>query len=203
MSTEGIDREIRELANSLDRVDLRGKAAIFAVCGQALLPLLRMVENRFDSKWSFPDVAAALDVINEFATGTAEPADHSDLRARLMGTVPHGHELGAPWSTYAQDALICIDAGLAAASTNGHLKPIWIQYPLEPLTASMQIRDSDLIRSHGEDEWSRGIVNDPVFVDALVFLRAAIAEVAQSSPLRIADLRRLVERAAVLLPADR
>jgi hypothetical protein len=198
-----MDFEIRGLSNSIDRVESRGKAAIFGACGRALLPLLRSVEAQTNGRWTFSDVDLALDLIEEFATGLAEAADHADLRARLMGTVPHGHDLGAPWSTYAQDALICTDAGLAAASATDSPKSIWIQYALEPLMASTQIRDSDVIRSRGEDYWSRGIVNDPAMATALAFLRSAIAEVARNARVNHADFGRLVEEATVLLPVDR
>ena len=197
----GLDFELRELASSLDRLSVRGKAAIFGACGRALAPLVKMVEQRSNEALTFPDLDPALDLIEAFAIGSVEAADHSVLRGRLMAAVPHGDDLDAPLSTYVQDALICADAGLAAASVDARPKPIWIQYVLEPLMASMQIRDLGIIRARGNGYWSTTIVNDPAMAAALGFLRGSMARELRDAPVGQLDYRRLVEEAAVLRPA--
>jgi hypothetical protein len=60
--------------------------------------------------------------VEQFALGSAEAANHVELRSRLAATAPHGDDLDSPWSTYVQDVIICTDAGLAAASVD--LDPI-------------------------------------------------------------------------------
>lgn len=176
-NSSGLDFEVDEIAKRLDRLDSRGKATIFGVCGQALVPLLVEVEEKTEGKYALADIFPALELIEAFATGPAEAADHSELRARLMNAMPHGDTLDAPWSTYVQDALICVDAALAAASLDTTLKSIWIEYALEPLLVSMQIRDVEMIRAYGMNCWSRKIVDDPTLSSAMSFLRRAIEKI--------------------------
>jgi hypothetical protein len=201
-SNNGLYFEVRALAESLGALSPRPMAAIFGACGRALSPLAEEVERMARGRWSFPDLDPALDVVEEFAIGAVDQGDRSDLRARLMASMPHGDDLDAPWSTYVQDVLICADAGLAAASTNVRPKPIWIQYALEPQMASMQARDADVIRTHGEDYWSRSVVDDPAMAGALAFLRESIATVSRSDSVDERQYRGMVERATVLRPVE-
>lgn len=198
--TNGLYFEIRVLADSLEALSPRAKAAIFGACGRALAPLAREVEQMTQGRWSFPDLDPALNVVEEFATGAIDQTDRSEIRARLMASMPHGDDLDAPWSTYAQDVLICADAGLAAASTDAQPKPIWIQYALEPQMASLQIRDVDVIRSLGDEYWSRSVVGDPIMAGALVFLRESIAAISRDESVDQVQYRSIVEGAAVLRP---
>jgi len=195
----GLYFEIRELANTLDRLTARGMAGIFGVCGRALAPLLKQVERRSEGRWAVPDLALALDSIEAFATGLAEAANHDDLRARLMVAISGEH----PWSTYAQDVLICADAGLAAASVDSRPKPISIQYALEPLMAFMQNRDAGTIRIYGDNHWSKEIIKDPAMAKALGFLRSLIEEVSEAALADSRQFDRLVSEAAVLRPVNR
>ncbi len=198
----GLYFEIGVLAESVDDVSPRAKAAIFGACGRGLAPLVTVVEERTQGRWSFPDLDPALSVVEEFATGIADQADRSELRGRLMTSMPHGDDLGSPSSTYVQDALICADAGLAAASIDAQPKSIWIQYALEPQMASMQIRDAEIIRTHGDDYWSRLVTDDAVMASALAFLRELIAAVSRNDLVDQGQYRAMVEAAAVLRPAD-
>lgn len=194
----GLYFEIEELAEALGGLTSRGMATVFGVCGRALAPLLKLVEQRSEGRWTVPDLALALDLTERFATGSAEATDHSELRARLMVTVPDEH----PWSTYAQDALICADAGLSAASVDNHPKPILIHFALEPLIAWTQNRDVDFIRRYGDDNWSREIVSDPAMAMALGFLHRSIGQLSQGAPVTLPEFNSLVGEAAVLRPLD-
>jgi hypothetical protein len=60
-----------------------------------------------------------------------------------------------PWSTYAQDAIICTDGGLAAASVSDSPKWELIYYALEPLICSLESRDVEVIRTYGNGYWGR------------------------------------------------
>jgi len=171
-------------------------AATFGVCGRALAPLLEKVEQRSGGKWRAPDLPLALALIEGFASGSDAPGDHRGIRERLMGEIPDEH----PWSTYAQDVLICVDTGLVAASVEGRPKPIVIQYALEPLAAFMQNRDADMIRVYGMNHWSIQITEDPVMANALEFLRNLIGEVSQAASVDSATYSRLVGDAGILRP---
>jgi hypothetical protein len=189
--------EIRELARALDNLSPRGTAAIFGVCGKALAPLLKQVEERSGGRWAIPDLDAALDLVEAFATGSDEAGDHRRLRERLMAvTAPDGH----PWGTFVQDVLICADAGLAAASADDHPRSMWIDYALEPLIAVMENRDADVIRMYGDKYWSREILRDPTMATAIGFLRGLIAEISQTGSVGPRKFDELVREAAVLRP---
>jgi hypothetical protein len=195
----GLDIKVKELAEALDGLNRHGMAAIFGICGRALAPLLDQVEQRSRETWTVPDLALALDLIEAFATGSAEAADHSELRARL-DLVDSDDE--HPWSTYVQDVLICVDAGLAAASADDRPKGILIHFALEPLMAVMQDRDADSIRIYGNRYWRREIIKDPAMAAALGFLHRSIAKVSQAASIDSREFGELVSEAAVLRPAD-
>lgn len=129
----------KSLEHRVSQLSFRGKSALFGVCGYAFLPVLRQVEERFMRRWTFPDAESALHVSREFAVGVASARDNHELRNRILEAVPNGHELDSPWSTYAIDASICIDAALVAASADLHasFKPSWIYYALEPLAEAL------------------------------------------------------------------
>jgi hypothetical protein len=198
----GLYFEIRALAESVEGLAPRAKAAIFGACGRALAPLVTAVEERSRGRWSFPNLDPALSIVEEFATGIVDQADRSALRGRLMASMPHGDDLAPPSSTYVQDVLICADAGLAAASTDAQPKSIWIQYALEPQTASMQIRDAEIIRTHGDDYWSRLVVDDAVMASALALLREFTTALSHNGPVDEIQYRTMVESAAILRPVD-
>ncbi|MER7169637.1 hypothetical protein ABT336_26735 [Micromonospora sp. NPDC000207] len=132
--------EISEpLQDQLSGLPIEGKAAFFGVCGGALLPLLREVERRFDRIWMFPEAEGALSIARSFAVGVAPARTNHELRERVLESVPNGHDMDSPWSTYAMDALVCIDAALVAASVDlQHLfKSSWLYYSLEPLVVTL------------------------------------------------------------------
>ena len=195
----GLDTETQELAEALGSLTSRGMAAIFGICGRAVAPLLKQVEHRSGGKWTVPDLDLALHLIGAFATGSAEAADHSELRARLDLAVSDDEH---PWSTYTQDVLICVDAGLAVASAGDRPYGMLIQFALEPITALLEDRDADLIRIYGKRYWRREIIKDPAMATALGFLRRSIAKVSQAASVDPHEFDELVSEAAVLRPAD-
>ena len=184
--------EIQELAKALDSLTARGTATIFGVCGRALAPLLKQVEQRSGGRFTIPDLALALNLIEAFATGSAEAADHSELRGATESlsylTISH------PWSTYVQDVLVCVNAGLAAASVGDRPRSGSIEFALEPLTAMMENRDVDVIRTFGDDYWSREIIKDPAMAAALGFLREVDREGITGRIGRLARIWRAGER---------
>jgi hypothetical protein len=195
----GLRSESQILAQGIDSLGERGTAAVFGVCGRALTVLVRQVEQRSGGRWEFVDLAPALDQVEAFATGSAEAQDHSHLRERLMAVeAPDGH----PWSTFVQDAVICADAGLAAASIGDRPRSTWIQYALEPLRAVLENRDRDFIRTHGIGYWEHEVLSDPTMTVALDFLREMIAEISRIDSVDHGRFDQLVRGAAILLPSE-
>jgi hypothetical protein len=197
--TPGLRSEIRALAQGIDPLGARSTAAVFGVCGMALTPLVRQVEQRSRGNWDFPDLTTALDQVEAFAADLADAADHTRLRERLTAVAPYGEH---PWGTFVQDALICADAGLAAASVGDRPKSIWVQYALEPLTAVAENRDRDIIRTNGRRYWEHEVLSDPTITTALDFLRGLIAEMSEIDSVDLQRFRQLVAQAAVLIPPD-
>jgi hypothetical protein len=136
----------KPLEGQLSQLSLRGKATLFGVCGYALLPMLREVEERFMRRWTFPDAERALLVSKEFAVGEVPAQDNRELRDRILESVPNGHDLDSPWSTYAIDASVCIDAAIVAASADlqALFRPSWLYYVLEPLAVTLSPNSYEL-----------------------------------------------------------
>ncbi|WP_146164010.1 hypothetical protein [Pseudosporangium ferrugineum] len=196
----GLRAEVRRLADMLSGVTPRGKATVFALCGKGLAPLLNLVESHTDGRWAFPEAQDAIAEVEAYAMGRSAGRNHAALRSRLMESVPHGHDLDSPWSTYAQAALTCIDAGLAASSVLDTCKGIWIQYSIEPLVTSLQYRDEEIVISQGEAFWEREILTDRAMVNALDFLRRIVSSVERGVPLPEVQYRELVRESVVLIP---
>jgi hypothetical protein len=195
-----LDHVVSQLAAMLGDLPERGQAAIFAACGQALRPLLVDFEKRYLITCAEFDPALA--VGRSFAMG-ADKADHSELLARLVDCVPHGHDYDTPWSTYAQDAIICADASLLAASLDCAVDPEWISYALEPLESALSNRDVDLISdpsTGGESLWRQRIPQDPAMRAALTFLRESIVSLRGSHEIDPTKLDELTNNGRVLLP---
>jgi hypothetical protein len=121
------------------------------------------------------------------------------LRRSLFRSGPHGNDLDSPWSTYAQDAITCIDAALAACSTSGgeEFQSNWIQFALEPLVVSLAIRGYDV----EFDPVAPG--GSPLQVEldeAVDFLRRALQIMSGASLVEESDYRLLIRSARVLIP---
>jgi hypothetical protein len=194
----GLDAEIDELSAAIDSLAPRGMAAIFGVCGRALAPLLQQVEQRSEGRFTVPEFGLALDLIEAFATGSADVADYSELKARLDRAVSDDEH---PWSTFAQDALICADTGLILAMGGDRPKGLLIQFVLEPLAAVLEDRDADIFRTYGGRYWRREVVKDPAMAMALGFLHRSIATVSPLLSLDAHEFGALVAEAVLLRPA--
>jgi hypothetical protein len=198
-AAENLDAEVRKLAGAVENLLPRCKAAIFGTCGRVFAPLSYQAEQRSQGRWSSPNYSVALDVVEAFAKGSAQAADHEELRAQLVAAPVSGDY---PWSTYAQDAIICTDGGLAAASVGDSPKSELIYYALEPLICSLESRDIEVIRTYGNGYWSREIIKDPAMERAIEFLQHSIARLSRVASVDALELDRLVSGAAVLRPAE-
>ncbi|MEU7943083.1 hypothetical protein AB0C50_00205 [Micromonospora taraxaci] len=198
MADFDLDSTIEELALSVESLPMRSKATLFGACAEALVPLLDEVERRTSGKWTFPAVRIALDLVSGFIEGGPAQGDHRELRQRILAAGPNGHELDSPWSTYAQDALTCVDAALVAASTLGDrdFKPIWIQYVINPMVVSLDVQGYDV-------EFSPGPIGGnelQMQLDrAITFLHSAAARLSLQE-IDFVTYSELVENAEVIRP---
>jgi hypothetical protein len=198
MSFFDLDATVDRFASAVAVLSLPAKGALFGACGAALIPVLDTVEEITRGRWSFPAARSALAPIAAFVTGAAEPGDHDVLRRGILGSSPHGHELDTPWSTYAQDALICLDAALVAA-TDGpeEFKPAWVFSAVEPMLASLNARgyDADFEPVEiGSTELQREM-------DAAVdFLSSAIVDLSGHAVVQPGLYANLIVRARAVVP---
>ncbi|GGO01694.1 hypothetical protein [Micromonospora parathelypteridis] len=198
MANFDLGSTVQELTFAVEPLSLRLKSALFGACAEALMPLLNEVERRTSAKWTFPDARVALDLIPGFVEGGSAQGDHLQLRQRLLDSGPNGHELDSPWSSYAQDALTCVDAALVAASTLGgrDFKPIWIQYVINPMVVSLDVQGYDV-------EFSpvpRGGSELQVQLDRVIeFLHSTAARISVE-PMNREAYGELIEEAAVIRP---
>jgi hypothetical protein len=198
-AAENLYVEVRELAGAVEDLSPRCKAAIFGTCGRVFAPFVHQAERRSQGRWSSPNYSVALDVVEAFANGSVQAEDHEELRAQLVAAPISGDY---PWSTYAQDAIICTDGGLAAASVSDSPKSELIYYALEPLICSLESRDVEVIRTYGNGYWGREIIKDPVMERAIEFLRNSIAKLSRIVSVDLLELDRLVSGATVLRPPE-
>jgi hypothetical protein len=199
MDNFDFDSTVAALAAMVMALSDRCKAAVFGACGEATLVLLAEVEERSSRRWTFPGARPALDVVADFVTGGAKLAESAHLTDLLFQSLPNGHELDAPWSTYAQDAVACIHAGLivASASSEERFRPEAIQYALEPLVASLAVRGYDV----DIEPLPRGGSPLQRELDGAVdFLYDALTNLADRESLSLSMYKSLIRQANVLIP---
>jgi len=203
MTVFDLDSAVDSLVEAVSPLSMRAKAALFGACGTALLPLLDQLERATAGRWSFPAAREAVDLIANFATGTIPEGSYEVTRRFLLESGPNGHELDSPWSTYAQDALTCIDAGLVAASVGGRheFRPAWIFSALEPMVASLNDRGYDV----EFDAVETGSTDLQREIDiAINFLSASTTRLARLEEVSPVAYARLVDEAlAIVPPVDR
>ena len=131
-------------------------------------------------------------------TGAFGAAERIDLRQSLLQSGPYGNELDSPWSTYAQDAITCIDAALVASSVSDEeeFRPEWIQFALEPLVVSLAARGYDV----DFDPVPPGGNPLQLELDAAIwFLRSAVSSMSRIGLLAESDYRLLIRDAEVIV----
>src|SRR5262245_2008320 len=128
------DRVIDELTGRVASLDRRRQAAFFAACGEALFPLY----ERFTRETGWGDVKTlrkGLDIAWRYAEdGTSK--DVEELLRDLESATPHADDFDNLISTYAQDAIICVDTALRATSSKEKVEPACVEYALEPTKVS-------------------------------------------------------------------
>lgn len=169
------DEALATLATGVEGLTQQGQAALFAACGRALQPLYGSF-HRKSGGWGDPAVLErTLTTAWQYALD-GHPAQASDLFPALERITPHGDDFDAPASTFAQDAVICADAALRAA-TGGDVDPGWIEYALEPIITSLALRElnvTDVGSSANDEEWRDGLPANPDVAHAIASLAEAM-----------------------------
>lgn len=194
------DEVLRGLSAAVGGLSRRAQTALFALCGEALQPLFEQFHR--ESGWGDPTVLEqGLSSAWRFAFG-GRPIG-TDLLDELGANIPHGDDFDSPSSTFAQDAVICIDAAVRAAAGTD-VDPMWIEYALEPSTTAAALTGRGLVDvgSSAEDEaWRSSLLENPLVAEPISFLREATSALGQWDVTdRESTISTLRARAAVLLP---
>lgn len=168
---EMLDRLIMQMSN----LSRPGLAAFFSVASESLFPLY---ERFFISeKWgNLSVVRDALDVAIECAVA-GEGVPNAGMLRELEKVTPHGDDFDSPWSTYAQDVVICIDTALRFLMGEADAQIGCVEFVLEPLRTAIAIEQLGCVdpgSSPDELDWFENLPNDPRMRRALEFLEAVI-----------------------------
>lgn len=177
--TDRYETVVLHLADEIGRLGPRAQTAFFAACGEALLPLFHSFHE--ETGWGDPEVLSqALDTAWRFVCeGRLET--RPELIEALASAVPHGDDFDSPQSTFAQDAVICVDAAVKPA-VGMQVDGSWVEYVLEPMATSLTLRDlglTDVGSDSAGDAVRDGLVDDPAMAQALAFCRTALATLHQ------------------------
>jgi hypothetical protein len=197
--TDRLDQALERLEVGADRLAPRARSALFASCGDALLPLYR--EFHRETSWGDPaTLERALELARLYAGGE-HPDGTAPALERLSSVVPDGADFPTTEATWAQDAAICVAAALrpAAGEPQGGGS---FYYAFEPIVGALSVRDngvSALGSGPEEERWRNGIVDDPAMQEALGFGERAIEDLRDLELVPTSTQDRLRKEARALL----
>lgn len=175
MTKSRLDEEIELIERALAALRRAQFAAFFAACGERLLPLYSSFSSA--EAWGDPkQLRDGLDVVWSHLSGGALP-DVPRLLENLEAVTPHSDDFETPASSYAQNAVICVDAALRAIWPKEQVDPSWVQYPVETVKVAICVAENgvvDLGSSPEAIEWSNRVAEHPRMREELQFLRKLI-----------------------------
>lgn len=171
------------------------QAAFFAVCGDRLMPMY----TDFSRKSGWGDHAYLLHVIDEVwrHLRNGESMDTSTLK-RIEEITPHGDDFDAPESTFAQDAAICIDAAVRAATPSERVDPAWVEFALEPAKIAACIEQTGNIDAGSDPDgmaWENKVVDHPYVRTEAEFMTKTIEFLRDRNSLSSIEILSLREAA--------
>jgi uncharacterized protein YjaG (DUF416 family) len=187
-----LDKCLDEMQHGLEKLQRRSLAAFFAGCAERLLPLY----ERFSRKEAWGEPQVLREVLNE-VWGYLEGGPAPDTRRRLeqvAAATPHGGEFDSPGSTFAQDAVICIDAALRACSEFERVDVRWIEYPIEASRIAACLRETGFVSLEGKERvaWEDRALEEPPLRSEIELYRGVIRSLQKDQPIdpsRAAALR--------------
>jgi uncharacterized protein YjaG (DUF416 family) len=165
--THVLDEEIEKLERRLAVLPAPLFATFFAYWAEKLFPLYL----RFEAIHSWGNSKAlrnGLDIVWR-CLSSGSPNNEPRLIDKLQEIIPNGETFDAPDSTYAQDAVICVDSALRALTEGKTIDAAWVEFVLEPFTCSVSLAKTDMLSEEGveADQWARLIISDPQMNAAL------------------------------------
>jgi hypothetical protein len=195
------DLLIERLAAGVGHLPRAGRAAFFGLCGEGLFPLYRT----FAAREGFGDPAALRDALDLVWQSRAERRTPpvGPLLQQLDRITPHADDFTALDCTFAQDAVVCVDAALRAVSPDEDVDPFWCEYALEPIKWSIQneLLSSADFEASNEDVVLAAIAVDPRWTQARSYCQAVVDFLAAHPDAELPTIVEIVGEPTVLQPA--
>lgn len=196
-----LDAWIQRTSERLSEMSRYRFALWFAYAAERLIPLYASFVHRH----AWGDAQALrqeLDRIWDVLCDRAEGPDAA-MPDRLAALVPSGESFDAPDSTYAQDAVICVDAAARALVGDEDLSGDWAEFAVEPVCTMASIRLTGFLSAEGDDraDWEQQVVADPAVASFLSDLDALANLLARGNALDAMALRRQAAARPVSMPA--
>jgi uncharacterized protein YjaG (DUF416 family) len=156
-----LDDWISKSASVLDTLPRESFALFFAYLAERLMPLYVAFEKKH--RWGDSSVLQRqLESIWNVLTGVPEIISQDGVR-RLADVTPSGEDFDSPDSTYAQDAIVCLDAAWRALIPGEVLDGNWVEYALEPIKTKVSIEKCGYSSVEGDagGEWEAKLMADP------------------------------------------
>jgi hypothetical protein len=193
MPESSLSEAILRLQSEVAGLSRRQQAAFFVSCGEGLLPLYSFATHAADGCTEM--LRSVASVAWSFAEGGAPLSQSTELLAELEKAMPN-ERVEAPQSNFAQDAVICLDCAIRAASTNENVNPAWVEYALEPITMMVCEEDTgfyDLGCSTSADEWDKKALNNPRLSRAIICCMEMLDYIRKRQVFVASDAQCLIE----------
>lgn len=163
-----LDSWVSKTARALDALPRQSFALFFAYLAERLMPLYVAFEKKH--RWGDSSVLQRqLETIWSVLAGMPEVISQEEL-CRLTVITPSGEDFDSPDSTYAQDAIVCLDAALRALIPGETLNGNWVEYALEAIRTKVSVEKFGYSSVEGAagDEWEAKLAVAP---EVATFLR--------------------------------
>jgi len=174
------DKVLNQLIDQVNKLPLMAKAAFFAAASEALFPLY----EDFAKKKEWGDPRLLREAIDGVALYVAGAQDRPDLNMLLAveRLVPHGDDFDAPMSTYAQDAVICVDVALRLILGDKNASVSALEFALEPVRTVIAIEQLGCLdpgSSLEAQSWWDRLPDEPRMAKAIKFLESLVIQLTE------------------------
>lgn len=197
-----LDTWIEQMALRLDALPRSAFAIFFAYLAERLLPLY----VAFQQKHGWGDIAAmegVLEAVWKVLSGLPGAGVQGGIQ-RLEVLTPSGEGFDSPDSTYAQDAVICVDAAVRALTPGESLNSGWVEYAIEPVKTKVSVRKSGYMSMEGEvaEAWEAQLMADPELAIFLKDCEDLIARLESATNILNIDSLRMEARSKAIQPNE-
>lgn len=197
-----LDTWIEQMALRLGALPRSAFAIFFACLAERLLPLY----VAFQQKHGWGDsatLAGVLEAVWKVLSGFPDVGVQGGIQ-QLVVLTPSGEDFDSPDSTYAQDAVICVDAAVRALTPGEPLNSDWVEYAIEPVKTKVSIQKSGYMSMEGEaaEAWEAQLMADPEFAMFLKDCEDLLARLEAATNLVNIDSLRMEARSKAIQPNE-